>query len=158
MKKFIFLFLILAITSCTFTTEPDFLKLDDFKVITFNKNEVKLGTNAYFHNPNDVGCEVVSTDIDVFVNGLNVSKVNQVKSIHLESGNEFTIPISVNIPTNKIAKDKGGIFNGMLATLLNKNVAIQYKGTITLKKAGITFDIDIEGEEVLKKFNKLLNF
>ncbi len=154
MKKLLFLFLIITITSCTLTQEPEFIKLDNYKIITFNKNEVKLGTSAYFINPNDVGVELVSTDIDVFVNELNVSKVNQVNSINLTSGNEFTIPLSVNIPTNKIVKDKGGIFNGVLTTLFNKNIKVEYKGIVTLKKAGIKFDIDIEGEEILTEFKK----
>lgn len=155
MKKIIYLLLIIAFTSCTLTQEPDFLKLDNHKIITFNKKEVKLSTHAHFHNPNDVGCEVVSTDIEVFVNELSVSKVSQANSINLESGNDFFIPMTVSIPTNKIAKDKSGIFNGLITTLFNKNIKIKYEGIITLKKAGIEFDIDIEGEEILKEFKKI---
>lgn len=155
MKKLIYLLLIITLTNCTLTQEPDFIKLDNHKIITFNKNEVKLSTDAHFNNPNDVGCEVVSTDIEVFVNELSVSKVKQATSINLESGNDFYIPLTVSIPTNKIIKDKAGIFNGLLNTLFNKNLKVKYEGIITLKKAGIEFDIDIEGEEVLKEFKKL---
>ena len=97
MKKIFFFLLAITLFSCTLTQEPDFIKLDDYKIITLNKKEVKLGTNAYFKNPNDVGCEVVSTDIEVFVNGLAVSKVNQTASINLESNNEFNIPLTVKV-------------------------------------------------------------
>ena len=160
MKKIIyFLILIITISSCTLTQEPDFINLDDFKIISLNKNEIKLSARAHFKNPNDVGCEVVSTDINVFANELLVSTFNQTKSIGLESDNKFYIPLAVSIPTKKIIKDKSGIFNGLLTTLFNKNFSIKYEGIVTLKKAGIEFDIDIEGEEVLKEFkNKMLNF
>lgn len=154
MKKISYFLLILLAASCTFTSEPDFLKLDEYKIITLNKNEVKLGTKAFFHNPNDVGCEVVSTDIEVFVNDLAVSKVKQTNSIVLESDNEFYIPLTVSVPTSEIIKDQKGILNGLLSGLTNKNILIQYQGVVTLKKAGIEFDIDIEGEEVLKEFKK----
>lgn len=154
MKKILYLFFCISLIGCTISQEPDFIKIDDFKIITLNKKEIKLGANAFFKNPNDVGCEIVTTDIDVFVNELSVSKVNQSKSISLESDNKFQIPLTVSIPTNKIIKDKAGLFNGLLTTLFNKNISIKYEGIVTLKKAGIEFDIDIIGEEVLKEFKK----
>ena len=126
MKKLIyFLILIIAISSCTLTQEPDFINLDEFKIISLNKNEIKLSASAHFKNPNDVGCEVVSTDINVFANELLVSTVNQTKSISLESDNKFYIPLAVSIPTKKIIKDKSGFFNGLLTTLFNKNFSIK---------------------------------
>ncbi len=146
---------LIFIESCSLTSEPDFVKLDEYQITGFNKKEVRLGTNAYFHNPNDVGCEVVNTNIDVFINGLNVSKVTQVKSINLEAGNEFFIPLITSIPLEKISKDRKGLLGGALTTLFNKNLKVKYEGIVTLKKAGIEFDIDIEGEKMLKEFKKI---
>lgn len=155
LKSIIYLCLFFSFFHCTFTSEPDFVKLDEYKITGLNKNEIKLSTNAYFHNPNDVGCEVVSTDIDVFVNGLEVSEVTQSKTIQLDAGNEFFIPLSTLIPLEKISKDKKGILGGLLTTLFNKNLKVKYEGIVTLKKMGIEFDIDIEGEEMLKEFKKI---
>ena len=154
-KLIIGLLVIISITNCTVTSEPDFLKLDEYKITGLNKKVINLGTNAYFHNPNDIGCEVVSTDINVLINGLEVSKVSQVKSISLEAGNDFFIPLLTSVPLEKISKDRKGILGGMLTTLLNKNLKVKYQGVVTLKKLGIEFDIDIEGEEMLKEFKKI---
>jgi len=141
---------LITLASCTVSQEPDFLKLDEYKIENINRKEIKLSTNAYFHNPNDVGCEVVKTDIDVFINGLEVSKVTQLNAINLEAGNEFSIPMLTSVPLEKISKDKGGILGGALTTLLNKNIKVEYEGIVTLKKLGIAFDIEIKGEEMLK--------
>ena len=95
MNKLIALFILITLSSFTLTQEPDFVKLDDYKIITLNKNEIKLSADSYFLNPNDVGCEVVKTDIKLLVNGLYVSKVNQPNSISLSAGKEFTVPLIV---------------------------------------------------------------
>jgi len=155
MNKLIALFILITLSSCTLTQEPDFVKLDDYKIITLNKNEIKLSADSYFLNPNDVGCEVVKTDIELLVNGLYVSKVNQPNSISLSAGKEFTVPLIVSVPTSSILKDKKGILGGVLSGLFNKNIKIKYKGIITLKKAGFEYNVDIEGEEVLKDFKKI---
>ena len=123
--------------------------------VTINKNDVKLQANAYFKNPNDVGCEVVDTEIKVFVNDLYISDVKQANLIELKAKNEFFVPLKVSIPLNKISKDKSGMLGGMLSVLTNKNVSIKYEGFVTIRKAGISYDIEVIGEEVIKEFKKL---
>lgn len=120
MNKLIALFILITLSSCTLTQEPDFVKLDDYKIITLNKNEIKLSADSYSLNPNDVGCEVVKTDIELLVNGLYVSKVNQPNSISLSAGKEFTVPLIVSVPTSSIIKDKKGILGGVLSGLFKK--------------------------------------
>lgn len=145
---------IILLSNCTVSSEPDFVKMDDYKILKLNRQEVHLGTNAYFFNPNDVGCEVVKTEVKVLVNGLHVSDVNQTKVIELDANNEFYIPMKVSIPLEKISKDKNGILGGLAATLIQKNISVEYDGFVTLRKAGIEFDIEIVGKEMLKDFKK----
>ena len=155
MKKLSLLaFSCLTLLHCTVSSEPDFLKLDDYKIITLNKKEIKLGTNAYFFNPNDVGCEVVKTEVKLLVNGLYVSTINQSNIISLDADIEFIMPMKVTVPIEKISKDKGGILGGLLSTLLNQNISIKYDGIVRLRKAGIEFDIEIIKEEMLKEFKR----
>ena len=154
-KLFLSLLSITLLFSCTLTQEPDFVKMDNYQILTINKNDVKLQANAYFKNPNDVGCEVVDTEIKVFVNDLYISDVKQANLIELEAKNEFFVPLKVSIPLNKISKDKSGMLGGMLSVLTNKNVKIKYEGFVTIRKAGIPYDIEVLGEEVIKEFKKL---
>jgi pyrimidine deaminase RibD-like protein len=37
---------------------------------------------------------------------------------------------------------------------LNQNISIKYDGFVRLRKAGIEFDIEIIGEEMLKEFKR----
>ncbi|MEN8786217.1 MAG: hypothetical protein ABF264_08440 [Flavobacteriales bacterium] len=62
------LFSLLFLSSCTLTSETDFVKLNNYKKMQLNKKKLELSTNAYFHNPNDVGCEVVKTEVKLLVN------------------------------------------------------------------------------------------
>ena len=83
-----------------------------------------------------------------------MSDVNQSKAIELDADNEFYIPMNVSIPLEKIGKDKSGILGGLITTLVDKNLTISYEGYVRLRKAGIEFDIEIVGEELLKEFKK----
>jgi len=149
-QKLTLLVLILSLISCKITNEPEFKSIDNYKILKITNQEVKIGSDANFHNPNDVGCKVVTTNITVFVNDIEVGKVNQNKSIDLEANNDFKIPLVVQFPFSKISKDQKGLLNGLINVLISKDIKVKYKGFVTLKKAGISFDIDIEGEEKIK--------
>lgn len=62
------LFSLLFLASFTLTSEPDFVKLNNYKIMQLNKKKLELSTNDYFHNRNDVGFEVVKTEVKLLLN------------------------------------------------------------------------------------------
>lgn len=154
MKKIILLVsIVLVAVSCTVSSEPEFVKMENIYPKSVSLLKVQLVSDAIFFNPNDVGCELVATDIDVLVNGNEVGKATQAKNVEISSQGEFTIPLEVSFSPMKIIEDKENILNSSLPNLLSKKVEVSYKGTVTLKKAGISFDIPVDktDEIVLKK-------
>lgn len=145
MKKNSILFIILfIITSCTVSSEPKFVKIDNIYPQKVSLLGVELTSDAIFYNPNDIGCELVATDISVLVNGNEVGKANQAKNIEITSKGEFTIPLKISFSPMKIIESKEELLNNSLSNLLKQKVEITYKGTIMLKKAGISFEIPID--------------
>ena len=118
------LFSLPSLASFTLTSELDFVKLNNYKIMQLNKKKLELSTNDYFHNRNDVGFEVLKTEVKLLVNWLHVSNINQSKVIELDANNEFYIPMNVCIPLEKISKDKFEILGGLFTTLADKNLTI----------------------------------
>jgi LEA14-like dessication related protein len=144
-KNFIFILASLfVISSCTVSEAPEFLELTNFKAKIVNVNKIQVHADAKFFNPNDVGCELIGTDISVFANGVDVGKVNQTKIIAIDNNSDFILPTSISFSPKEVFKKNGGLLNGALSALTSKEVDIQYLGSITLRKAGIPFQISID--------------
>ena len=143
-------FISLLLFSCTVTQEPEFIGVENIQILSIKNGNFKIGGNVMFLNPNDVGCTVLKTDIKAFVNGIKIGKVAQKKMLSLEANKKFKLPILFSFTPQDIIKDKKGIFDGVLNTLLNQSVDILLKGIVTLSKLGIPFDIDVESEEKIK--------
>lgn len=141
--------------SCTVSEAPEFIDIDGYQVKKVNLSQVVVNADINFHNPNDVGCELVTTDIDVLANGVNVGKVTQLNAISIDDNSTFHIPTSISFSPKDVFGDTGGILNGALNALLSKEVKLEYKGSVTLSKAGIEFDIDVDDYSTieLKKTN-----
>ena len=84
MKKLIFICAIfLLISSCAVKKKPIFLKVDDVKLLSLKSDTIRLGANAYFKNPNDIGGKISTDEIKVIINGAELAQV---------SSDEFKVP------------------------------------------------------------------
>lgn len=136
-----------VISSCQITEEPEFLSIGESKIISLNKDIVEISSYAHFFNPNDIGCDIIATNIEVDINGIDVGDVNQAGAIELEANQNFAVPLSIKFPPSAFIKDKLGLLNIALGTITNKMIEVQYEGTVTLSKLGAEFEIEVEGEE-----------
>jgi hypothetical protein len=141
---------LLCLFSCKISEEPEFKQINNIWVSSLSKDKITVDSDVIFYNSNDVGCKVIRTNIDAFVNDLNIGKVSQANSIVLLAKNEFKMPISFSFSPQQIFKDKKNILTSILGTILNKEIKINYSGIVTLSKAGINFDIDVNGTELIK--------
>jgi hypothetical protein len=67
------------------------------------------------------------------------------------AGDEFTIPLKVEIPTKKVfASNENGILGGILNSIINKKVNVQYKGIITYHKLGFSYDYEVDTTQEIK--------
>ena len=111
---------------------------------------VTLKAIALFENPNDVGGNLKSDDIAIYVNDIKLAKLSS-ESFDVPARKEFTIPLKVDISTDSILKIRGTEAIGtILNSLLNKEIKVQYKGDIIYKTLGFSYTYAIDETEMVK--------
>ncbi len=130
MKKLGFFIVVLFIVSCSIKEKPIFIKIDNIKILSISSDTIRLQAKAFFKNPNDIGGKIATDEIKVIVNGEEVAKVSS-DEFEVPARNEFNIPLQVVIPAKKIFGDnKNGILGGLINSILNKSVKVQFKGDL----------------------------
>ena len=137
MKKLLyFTLLIFLISSCSVNEQPVFVKVDNVKVSSFSGDTIRLKAEAFFTNPNDVGGKISTDEIKVIVNGAEVAHVSS-EEFKVPAREEFIIPLVVVIPARKVFENnQNGILGGLLNSVLNKSIKVQFKGDIKYKVFG----------------------
>ena len=138
------------IISCTVKEPPEFLGVQNIKVLEATKTYVTISGEGLFKNPNDIGGELKADGIIVYVNGNEMATVSS-ESFKVPAKEQFTIPLEVNIPTDSIFSNKS--LGGLLGSLFSKKMEVKYQGKINYKVLGFShfYDVD-ETEEVKIKF------
>ncbi len=150
MKKLIIIPILLLIISCNVREKPLFVKVDNMKVVSSTLDAIVLTADAFFINQNDVGGSLESKNIDVIINNVKVAQMSS-EVFEVPAGEEFTIPLKVVIPTKKIVNTKeSGILGGILNSILNKKINVQYKGIITYTKLGFSYDYEVDTTQEVK--------
>lgn len=153
MKKTLILFgVFLLLTSCAVTKKPTFVKVDNVKVMDINNRTIKLGADAFFKNPNDIGGKFYTDSIQVWVNGAKLAKVSS-EPFRIPARKEFAIPMMVEIPIKKVFENnKNGILGGLINSILNKSIRVQFIGDLYFKTLGFskTFPINTIQEIKIK--------
>lgn len=151
MKKLMYsLVIFFLLTACSVKKKPIFLKIDDVKVLSFKMDTVRLQAKAFFKNENDIGGKISTDEIRVLVDGVAVAQVSS-EQFKVPANKEFAVPLVVAIPTKKVFNSKkGGFLGGLLNSVLNNSVKVQFKGDIKYKVLGFSNTYTIDKTEELK--------
>jgi len=150
MKKFIQLVVIFfLVTACSVKKKPTFLKVDDVKLLSFSSDTIRLQANAFFKNENDIGGKIATDEISVLVDGVDVAKVSS-EEFKVPANKEFSVPLTVVIPSKKMFKSKGGLLGGLLNSVLNNSVKVRFKGDIKYKVLGFSSTYAIDKTKEIK--------
>ncbi len=148
MRNIIILSTILfAFSNCSVNEKPEFLYVENIKVLESTSKHITLTADAFFKNPNDIGGELKTDEIKVFVNDNEMATVS-TKNFDVPAKKEFSIPLKANIPTDSIFSNKN--LGGLLGSLFSKKIKVQYKGDITYKALGVSFTYNIDKTEDVK--------
>ena len=150
LRSFYFL-LISTILGCSAPQEPIFKNFANIKTSNISTKKITITADALFHNPNTMGGEVTSTDIEVIVNDIPAGKINQDLAIPVPAGAAFSIPLTVNVsPKDIYENDRGGALGGIVNAVLKKKVDVHYKGTVKMKIAGFPYTLEVDYEEEVR--------
>ena len=151
MKKIItFLAVAIFMVSCSIKKKPVFLKVDDVKLLSFKTDTIRLEAKAYFKNENDIGGKISTEEIKVYVDGIEMAQVSS-EQFKVPANKEFSVPLKVVIPAKKVfSNNKGGILGGLLSSVLNNNLKVQFKGDIKYKVLGFSSTYPIDKTKEIK--------
>ncbi|MGH1385234.1 LEA type 2 family protein [Kordia sp.] len=150
MKKLIIIPILLLLISCSVREKPLFVKVDNMKVVSSTLENIVLTADAYFINQNDIGGSMESKNIDVIINNVKVAQMSS-EMFEVPAGEEFTIPLKVVVPTKKVlGSNENGVLGGILNSIINKKINVQYKGIITYHKLGFSYDYEVDTTQEIK--------
>lgn len=150
MKKLLIIPLVLLFISCIVSEKPLFVKVDNMKVVSSTLENIVLTADAYFINKNDVGGSLESKNIDILINDVKVAQMSS-EVFDVPADEEFTIPLKVVVPTKKVfGSNENGILGGILNSIINKKITVQYKGVITFTKLGFSYEYEVDTTEEVK--------
>ncbi len=133
--------------ACTVKEHPEFLKVENIKVLKSTSKYVTITADAYFLNPNDIGGELKTDAVKVYVNDNEMATVS-TKSFKVPAKKEFSIPLKTYIPTDSILSGKN--IGGLINSLFSKKVKVQYKGDIIYKILGFSYKYNIDRTDNIK--------
>jgi hypothetical protein len=148
MKRLIILSTIcITFLSCSVNEKPEFLRIENIKVLESTSKYITFTADALFINPNDIGGELKSDGIKVYVNDNEMATVT-TESFKVPAKKDFTIPLKANIPTDSLFSNKN--LGGLLSSLFSKKLKVQYKGSIKYNVLGFSYTYDIDKTEQVK--------
>ncbi|MGB0880340.1 MAG: LEA type 2 family protein [Polaribacter sp.] len=148
-----FLILFLLMSSCAIQKKPVFIKITNVKVVSVALDTIRLKAEAFFENPNDVGGKISTDEIKVMINGTELAQVSS-EEFKVPARKEFVVPLRVVIPAKRVFENnKNGIIGGLINSVINKSIKVQFKGDLKYKVLGYssTYPIDII-EDIKVKF------
>ena len=138
---------ILLFFSCSVKEKPQFIKVENIEVLESNSEFLTLSADAYFINPNDIGGQLKSDGIKVFMNSNEMATVSS-ESFKVPAKKEFSIPLKASIPIDSIFSNKN--IGRLIGSLFSKKVKVQYKGNIKYKALGMTYTYEVDKSEDIK--------
>lgn len=136
--------------NCKVNEKPLFINVENIKVDESNSKNIILSADALFMNPNDIGGQLKTDEIKIYVNDNEVGYVS-TESFDVPAKKEFIIPLKATIPVDSLISGKS--IGGLIGSLFSKKMKVQYKGDIIYKTLGFSYKYDVdETEDVKIKF------
>lgn len=143
---FILLFFTLLF-NCTVSEQPEFIGLENIKVVNSTMQSITLSSDALFLNKNDVGGTLKTEDLKVYINDTEVATLIS-DEFDVPSKQNFKIPLIVEVATDSIIDKKS--LGGLLGSLISQRLKVQYKGDIKYKVFGYSSTYSIDETQELK--------
>jgi LEA14-like dessication related protein len=117
------------------------------QIADFSLNRISLNITSRIYNASNVSATIKSIYLDVFLDGVNVGNINEIKDIVIQplATNDVTVQLAFN-PEIVVANVIGILGNAATA----KDVMIDMKGYVTAESSFITTTIPFDYHNTLK--------
>jgi hypothetical protein len=149
-KAFYIFVLGVLFVGCTVKEKPEFIGVKSIGIAKASLDTINLKASAIFSNGNDLGGTLLTDEVMVFVDSIYVGSVSS-EAFKVPPRAEFTVPLLIKFPTSKLLEDgNNSLFSVILKQVLNNKVIVRFKGILTYKLAGFSFDYPIDHSEEIR--------
>lgn len=137
--------LMLFLTSCREIKDPEFRRIERFRVKSIGLQHATIGFSITYHNPNNFGVSVKEAVADVVLDSIPIGQFRQDSTITVNRSSEFSIPLTGTITLETLRK-----FD--LSSLPFKEVPVKATGSVRVGKGGIfvTRPVEYQGRHRLE--------
>lgn len=143
----IFSTILLSFFSCSINEKPEFININDVKVLESNSKFITISANAFFVNPNVISGELKTDSVKIFINDNEIASIS-TGSFEVPAKKEFSIPLTAKIPIDSLYSKEN--LGSLIGSLFSKKVKIQYKGDIKYKVFGFSHSYHVDETETIK--------
>ena len=138
--------LTLVLNGCREVQEPQFKKIEGFKIRKLGLKESEVGFRLRFLNPNDFRVNAKEAVVTIEIDGVSLGQFVQDSSVSIDKNKEFIVPFTGTIPMGRLLELN-------YRNLGERELNVRAKGSVKLGKAGVfvTRDIDYEGKHKLSE-------
>ena len=147
LKKLLPFLLLAFVVGCGRIKDPEFRRVDNFRLKNFGLQEAVIGFNVTYFNPNNFAVTVKEAKADIFLDTVYLGKFVQDSVISVRKNGEFSIPLSGSVSLQTVLKLD-------LQEISQRQVLLKANGDVKVGKAGIyiTKDFKYEGRHTLDDF------
>lgn len=148
---YISLCLTLFLSSCTSVLEPTVERIEDVDIVEMTKSKLELNAFMVLKNPNAFALDLDNADLTVFVDDIELAKINQTYETTMPQSGEFNMPININMDLDKLyRKNPLAAIGKGLQIMSDKKLTVQFKGTILVGKGIAKISVPVDQEEEVR--------
>ena len=120
----------------------------DVKVNNLSLNGISIEGKIPIENPNNFGFNLSKINIEVYVNDINIGRINKREKIHIKPHSKNSYPLKYDATFKDIVKDPITLTNAFT----KGSVTIKLSGYVTASKFLLSKKIKVEHKENISKF------
>ena len=145
MKKFGLIVLsVVLLTSCSMYKDVEIVEVKDFELVEYSEDLVQIDLELEVMNPNGYKVKLLSSDIDLSLNGEDLGKLRLKEQMVLPKK-------STSVQTMKVLADYDAINDGIMENIMSlmfaQAIIIEAKGEVKGKALGIAKRVDVDVKE-----------
>lgn len=153
MKNILYISICLSIflSSCSSILEPTVERIEDVDIVEMTKSKLELNAFMVLKNPNGFKLDLDNADLTVFVDDIELAKINQTYETTMPQKGEFNMPININMDLDKLYRDNplAAIGKG-LQIMSDKKLNVHFKGTILVGKGIAKISVPVDQIEEVR--------
>ena len=134
----------IVMAGCTKVQDPEFRRVEKFRLKNFGLEKVTIGFKVTYYNPNNFGVTVKEAEADVFMDTTYLGKFVQESNVGVNKKADFSVPFTGEISLQTALKLN-------LQELSSRPVTLKADGSVKVGKAGIFVSkpVHYEGKHTL---------